>query len=273
MADDNPITSVHKNGCAGLMFAGIISVFMIIQMMPIGSSAGAQDGKRDLIMTPLYDNRSSNKDLKTGWGFSCLIQGAEKTVLFDIGSDDAIMNMEKLNINPASIDVLVISHDHSDHTAGMPAFLKINKKAKTIFVPRESVKICENVYTTGAMSTSDREHKPFTKGTLENALIIRTAKGLVILTGCAHPGIVEMVQRAKSLFPKESVYLVMGGFHLMNKSKKGVEKIVGDLKKENVRKVAPGHCTGRIAESVFKEIYGADCIALEVGKSVIIEGR
>jgi len=70
-----------------------------------------------------------------------------------------------------------------------------------------------------------REQNPFIKGTLENALIIQTAKGLVIITDCAHPGIMEIVQRAKSMFPKDFVYLVMGGFHLLNENRGRVKKI------------------------------------------------
>jgi 7,8-dihydropterin-6-yl-methyl-4-(beta-D-ribofuranosyl)aminobenzene 5'-phosphate synthase len=262
----------QRKGCVGLTFFRIISVFIILQMILIGTSAWAQDKKSDLIITTLFDNYSSNKELKTGWGYSCMIQGAEKTILFDVGSSDAVKNMDKLKIDPASIDVLVISHDHYDHIGGMSVFSKRNKLAKIYDVPNDSVKIAEHVFTTGAMDTSVREQNPYIKGTMENALIIKTAKGLVIITGCAHPGIVEIVQRAKSMFPKESIYLVMGGFHLLNESKWGVKKIVSDLKTENVQKVAPSHCTGGMAESVFEELYGTDYIAGDVGKPIIIDG-
>jgi 7,8-dihydropterin-6-yl-methyl-4-(beta-D-ribofuranosyl)aminobenzene 5'-phosphate synthase len=256
----------------GLTYARIISVFIILQMILIGTSAWAQDKKRDLIITTLYDNSSSNKELKTGWGYSCLIQGAEKTILFDVADSGVVKNMDKLKINPASIDVLVISHDHFDHIGGLSAFSERNKRAVIYDVPHDSIKICENVFTTGEMGTSPRERNPFIIGTVENALIIRTAKGLVVMTGCAHPGIVEIVQRAKLMFPKESVYLVMGGFHLLNESRESVKNIIIDLKKENVQKVLPSHCTGGMAESVFEEVYGDDYIAGNVGKPIIIGG-
>ncbi|HUT63954.1 MAG TPA: MBL fold metallo-hydrolase [Anaerolineae bacterium] len=262
----------QRNGCVGHTFVRIISVFIILQMILIGTSAWAQDNKRDLIITTLYDNSSSNKELKTGLGYSCLIQGAEKAILFDIGDSDAVKNMDKLKIKPESIDVLVISHDHYDHIDGLSAFSKRNKHAVIHDVPHDSVKICEDVFTTGAMGTNPREHNPFIMGTVENALIIRTAKGLVIITGCAHPGIVEIVQRAKSLSPKDPVYLVMGGFHLVDENKGSVKKIASDLKNENVQKVAPSHCTGGMAKSVFKDVFGADFIPGDVGKPIIIEG-
>lgn len=243
-------------------FARILLPLIILPIILTSAPALAQNNRQDLVITTLFDNYSSNKGLKTGWGFSCLIQGTEKTILFDIGSDDAIINMAKLKINPASIDALVISHDHFDHVGGMHAFSVKNSKAATFFVPHASVKICENVYTTGKMGTYIKE----------NALIIRTLKGLVMITGCAHPGIVEIVKKAKEIFPKEEVYLVMGGFHLFMDDGGHIKEIVSDLKKENVRKIAPSHCTGDLAESFFKEVFGADFIPGDVGKPIIIEG-
>jgi 7,8-dihydropterin-6-yl-methyl-4-(beta-D-ribofuranosyl)aminobenzene 5'-phosphate synthase len=256
-------TKQQQNNVVGLLIS-VVFALIIFSSVLTKAPVWAQDNKNDLVITTLFDSKSSNKDLKTGWGFSCLIQGTEKTILFDIGSDDAIINMDKLKINPASIDVLVISHDHFDHTNGMFAFSKKIKKAKTIFVPRDSVKICNNVFTTGEMGTDIKE----------NALIIRTLKGMVVITGCAHPGIVEMVQKAKQMFPQDEVYLVMGGFHLylFTENSTSVRKIVNDLKKENVRKIAPSHCTGDYAESVFKEAFGADYIPGDVGKPIVIEG-
>jgi len=49
-------------------------------------------------------------------------------------------------------------------------------------------------------------------GIKEQSLIIKSAKGLIIITGCAHPGIVNIVKKAKEIFPNENVYLVLGYF-------------------------------------------------------------
>jgi 7,8-dihydropterin-6-yl-methyl-4-(beta-D-ribofuranosyl)aminobenzene 5'-phosphate synthase len=243
-------------------FLIIAFAFIILPIIMANAPLWAQDKQSDLIITTLFDNDSSDKELKTGWGYSCLLQGTEKTILFDVGSTDVIKNMEKLKINPASIDVLVISHGHFDHTGGMHAFAERNSKAATFYVPSVSVKICENVFTTGAMGTDIKE----------DSLIIKTAKGLVVITGCAHPGIVEIVQKAKQMFPKDEIYLVMGGFHLIDKDQSSIKNIVGALKKENVRKIAPSHCTGDYAETQFKEAFDADYIPGDVGKPIIIEG-
>lgn len=76
-------------------------------------------------LTVVYDNYAFQPGLKTAWGFACLIEGFEKTILFDTGGDAVIFrhNMEKLKIDPQSIDALVLSHAHWDHQNGIPALL------------------------------------------------------------------------------------------------------------------------------------------------------
>ena len=67
----------------------------------------------------------------------------------------------------------------------------------------EPVQICKNVHTTGEMGVQIKEQ----------ALILDTSKGLVVITGCAHPGIVDIVKKAKEVVKKD-IDLVFGGFHL-----------------------------------------------------------
>jgi 7,8-dihydropterin-6-yl-methyl-4-(beta-D-ribofuranosyl)aminobenzene 5'-phosphate synthase len=231
------------------------------------------------IITVVFDNNPYKKGLETGWGFSCLIKGMEKTVLFDTGADGSILldNMEKLGIDPEVVDTLVLSHAHSDHVGGVYSFLQKNRKV-TIYLPesfpesfkdhmrqygahiievKESVEILEEVYSTGEMGP----------GLKEQSLIIRTLNGMVIITGCAHPGIVNIVKRAKELFDDE-VLLVMGGFHLMGKSRSEVDTIISDMKKLGVRYVAPCHCTGDKARKLFQQSYREHFISIGVGKRI-----
>jgi len=235
----------------------------------------------DLAITVLYDNYPFNKELAIGWGFSCIIEGTEKTILFDIGSSVVPTHMEKLGIKPESVDVVMFSHNHPDHTNGMFAFLKEHSKV-TVYVlhsfpepfknnvkdtgaecvdVQEPVEICQNTQSTGELTT----------GVREQALAIKTAKGLVVITGCAHPGIVNIVKKAKEVFHEDDVYLVMGGFHLPQMSNQQIKNIISQLQDENVKKVAPTHCTGDPAIALFKEEYGDDFIAVGVGKKITIE--
>ncbi len=80
---------------------------------------------KDLSITVSYDNNPYKERLTTAWGFSCVIRGTEKTILFDTGGNGSILltNMEKLGINPKEVDLVVLSHIHGDHVGGLASFL------------------------------------------------------------------------------------------------------------------------------------------------------
>ena len=232
---------------------------------------------KNLSIVILYDNNPYKEGLKTGWGFSCLIK-AKKTILFDTGGDGTILleNMEKLGINPEEIDIVVLSHIHGDHVGGLKSVLERNSKV-VVYLPKsfpqsfkeyvkkyarvvevhEPIEICEGIYSTGELGWWIKEQ----------ALIVNTDKGLIVITGCAHPGIVKMVKTAKDLLGND-VLLVMGGFHLFSKSNDEILKIVSDFKKLGVRYVAPCHCSGDAAREIFKSEYGENFISAGVGKII-----
>jgi 7,8-dihydropterin-6-yl-methyl-4-(beta-D-ribofuranosyl)aminobenzene 5'-phosphate synthase len=133
---------------------------------------------------------------------------------------------------------------------------EIRKRAKLIEVKNEQ-KVFENVYTTGLIKNNPDEQ----------SLVIKTEKGLVIITGCAHPGIVNIIKKAKEL-AKENVYLVLGGFHLFGADDAEIEKIIGNFRDLGVKKVAPCHCTGDKAISLFEKEYKENFVKVGVGKII-----
>jgi 7,8-dihydropterin-6-yl-methyl-4-(beta-D-ribofuranosyl)aminobenzene 5'-phosphate synthase len=105
----------------------------------------------------------------------------------------------------------------------------------------------------------------------EQGLIIRTEKGLVLITGCAHPGIVEMARKTRDLF-NENFLFVIGGFHLNAMSNKEVENIISKLKSLNIKYAAPCHCTGGNAIALFEKHFGEEYVRVGVGKVIEIKG-
>ena len=262
-----------------------ISALLIVIIFVFGLTllGSAHSLKGDVVtITILYDNYPFKEGLKTDWGFSCIIEGTEKTILFDTGTKSDILfhNIELLKVSTAGVELVALSHIHGDHTGGLAAFLKKNNKV-SVYVPNsfpdtfkkrvedsgaklvsvsEPVEICSGVHLTGEI-----------KGPVnEQALILETNKGLVVITGCAHPGIAGMVRRAKEVVKKD-VYLVFGGFHLVNASDTEVKAIISQFKDMGVQKVGATHCTGDRAIELFKKAYGENFIRMGVGKVIQIK--
>jgi len=230
-------------------------------------------------ITILFDNYLYKEGLETGWGFSCLVTGLEKVILFDTGADGSILlsNMEKLKIEPKTIDTIFLSHQHFDHTGGLFNLLDKNFNY-VIYLPRSfteslkqkiekcgaksidvssSIEICKNAWTTGELGTWIKEQ----------SLVLKTPKGLVVITGCAHPGIVNIIKKVTELF-KKKIYLAMGGFHLAGWSDSEIKSIIRDFKVLGVRKVAPSHCSGDRTIELFEQEYGKNFIRIGVGSTI-----
>jgi 7,8-dihydropterin-6-yl-methyl-4-(beta-D-ribofuranosyl)aminobenzene 5'-phosphate synthase len=117
------------------------------------------------------------------------------------------------------------------------------------------VQVCENVYSTGVSG----------KLIKEQALMIRTDKGMVVMTGCAHPGIVNIVNKARELF-KDDILLVMGGFHFEWTTRGRIEKVVSAFKELGIKYVGPCHCSGDKARDLFKKHFENNYIDIGAGK-------
>ena len=232
----------------------------------------------------LFDSVSSDDRFMTSWGVSYLI---DDKILFDTGGKPDLLfrNMMNMEADISDIEAIVISHDHWDHTGGLWDILRNRRETKVYscshfsqtFKDRVNVlqgkiietekinEIAENIFVTGEIfGIYNGEYMP------EQALIIKTENGISIITGCAHPGILEILKRVKEKFPQEKLYFVFGGFHLKDSNTREIEGIVERFRNMGVEKVGPSHCSGKEAEEIFKERYGKNFVPIKIGQTLRI---
>jgi 7,8-dihydropterin-6-yl-methyl-4-(beta-D-ribofuranosyl)aminobenzene 5'-phosphate synthase len=260
--------------------------FLVLAVLALGPGLRRADAeeKAAIATTIVYDNYTFAEGLQSDWGFACFIQGMHKTILFDTGTrgDVLMANMEKLKLDPCSVDVVVISHFHRDHTGGLDAFLEHSAKI-TVYAPapkREAfaqhlaakgVKVvwvdaprtvCPDVYLTGAMGEQ----------IIEQSLILDTASGSVVIAGCSHPGIVKILRRTKGILDRP-IHMAFGGFHLLRHSQAQIDAIIQEFEELGVVHPGPTHCTGDDAIARFKQAFGDRCLTLGVGRVLRLARR
>ncbi len=188
-------------------------------------------------LTMVYDNEvfKQDSDLRSDWGFSCLIETGQEVILFDTGAKGKILvwNMDHLGIDPSTIDKVVISHEHWDHSGGLKAILKRSAGpavyrliedpdlpgADQIVIDGPGM-ISRNVFTTG----------PLTEGPVpEQSLYLECGDGWYVLAGCSHSGIENILASGGD----RPVRGLIGGFHGFRE----LDLISG------LSLVCPAHCT------------------------------
>jgi 7,8-dihydropterin-6-yl-methyl-4-(beta-D-ribofuranosyl)aminobenzene 5'-phosphate synthase len=227
-------------------------------------------------LSVIFDNYPYDSRLQTSWGFAAWLEYGGRTILFDTGSHRSVLlhNMAALALDPLMVDSIVLSHNHGDHTGGLAAVLAPNPHI-TVYAPQalsarlkgevratgaslvevsHPVQILPGLQTTGQMGT----------GPFEQALVARTEKGLVVVCGCAHPGVHRMVARAKTV-GRGDIALVAGGFDLFGAGPWRIRRTLFAFRRLGVRQVAPCHCTGDHAREIFFRAYGEDFYASGAG--------
>lgn len=234
-------------------------------------------------VTIIYDNYAYKEGMEADWGFSCYIEGTEKNILFDTGTKRDLFsrNFKELNIDHKKVDMVVISHEHGDHTGGLFTLLEMNHDLTVIMPFSFSYNIVRRVETYGAKAVTVENPVEICKdvylsGELgsrmikEQSLAINTKKGLVIICGCSHTGIINIIKKFKETLNKD-IYMVFGGFHLMNKTEQEVNEIINQMEELGVQKCGASHCTGVRQIQMFKKEFGDNYVAMGVGRVITFE--
>lgn len=196
----------------------------------------------------LYDNEAK-RGFKAGHGFSCFIEGYQKNILFDTGTspEKLLHNMRAFKIKPKDIHAIVLSHDHGDHTGAFFDLLKFNNKVDVYVtasfpegITRGVHSVMDSKYALYEVSEKQEvcdgvtlfcnEYSFSSLKGLEQSMSLHTDKGQVLVIGCAHPGLLNILKKAKKM---GKVRAVIGGFHHFNKPEKLAKSLF----------VAPCHCS------------------------------
>lgn len=217
----------------------------------------------------VFDNRKVDTRLRTGWGFAAYVETPKRKILFDTGAgiDPLLHNSKVLGVPLDYLDWVVLSHRHPDHTGGLGA---LPRRIPVVVPGKGGVggghRVVENL---GVQDLGGRAQVVLISGMLpEQFLVVPGDELVLILCGCAHPGVARIVEIATHRIPDRK-YLLLGGLHLTGAPDDALVELIRKLRKANVVKVAPAHCSGQEAREAFGKAYKENFIDACAG--VVVE--
>jgi 7,8-dihydropterin-6-yl-methyl-4-(beta-D-ribofuranosyl)aminobenzene 5'-phosphate synthase len=293
-----------------------------------GPARRAQVGRGPSRPAAVMEDGQAPDALIAEHGFSVLVTvtkaGREHRFLFDAGTtpDGVTENMRRLDVDPGSIEAIVCSHGHFDHTTGLDGLIRVLGRAglpvlihphfwrrRRLLLPgREPLEVptTSRQALTGAGFEIIEERQPsflFDRSVLitgevarttgyepgfppqqawlggswqpdplvldEQAMIVNVAgRGLVVITGCGHAGVVNIARYARRLTRDQPLYALLGGFHLNGPMFEPlIPRVLDDLAAMDPGVLVPAHCTGWRAQHAMAARFPGVFVPNSVGSS------
>lgn len=276
-----------------------------------------------LKITTLIENMAEESGkLAFEHGFSVLVETEEKKILFDTGQSGAFVgNADLLGIDLESVDMVVLSHGHYDHTGGVPKLLQRIRKKCPVYVGKEffypkykrledgSYKYNGNPFEKELLTAKDsraelhyieenvtrisdslvlfknfkrrnafekvnpkffvKREQSYEQDLFPDEIVlgVRTEKGLVLIAGCSHVGIINILEHVKQE-TKIPVTAVLGGTHLVEANEERLQKTVDALKEYGVQTIAVSHCTGEDGMQILRWEFPEGFVLNNTGKQL-----
>ena len=221
-----------------------------------------------LVLTVVNDNEPG-PGLANDWGLSIHVSFPDgRRLLFDFDTKPEVLehNMPRLGLDPAEVELGVLSHRHMDHAGGLGYIARANPRVVVHVTPDAAGVVREQGVTRvevndkgGFIGDDLALTKPLPAiGLLEHGLLISSVPGKpVLLVGCSHPG-VDRIASLASEIAGERLYLVIGGFH--NPSRGELDRLAGIAEY-----ISPIHCSGERAKQYVRRVYPDKYVAARTG--------
>ncbi len=275
---DNRVKIGFVIGISALLAVAII---VIPSLLP----AENQVGSVDYVKISVLVVNNPNGTLLSPWGLSILVETNDLTILFDSGPNPFALetNSESLGIDwGLACDMAVVSHEHPDHVSGLTYVSGLHENL-TLYTPLYESTMS---WTSGFSQIEVADTADISTGIFiigrgldaaldynEQALVINVENlGLVVLVGCSHPGVDNIVSKVMDDLNVDDIYMVLGGFHMLYEDQDTISSTIDALVDIGVQRIYPIHCSGQDTIDYVETNYPANFGDAAVGFQIVLNG-
>jgi len=102
----------------------------------------------------------------------------------------------------------------------------------------------------------------------DQAMFFDSPKGLIVVLGCAHAGVVNTLHHIAKLSGEKHIYAVIGGVHLLNASSERIERTIEAIGQYGVQRIGLAHCTGHDTIDEFRSVFSDKCFVCSAGVEI-----